>query len=230
MLAPMDLIGFPPQGPRFAPGRRALLDRPSPPFDFIHGEAMSFIAAPALRDWVAAAFIQPGGALYNGEHAHLESATLGFLWANGLNEAAGRRVIGQCELVAQGVRKTWAGQRQALLLRRLFGHLPDFVITIDAEQAQSLSDRQFCALIEHELCHAGQALDEGGAPRFTKQGRPVFAMRPHDIEEFTSVARRYGAWSPALQAFSAALASAPEISDGRLWEACGTCRGRVRAA
>ena len=39
-----------------------------------------------------------------------------------------------------------------------------------------------------------QALDEFGFPKFSSEtGRPVFALKAHDVEEFEGVVSRYGA-------------------------------------
>jgi len=49
-----------------------------------------------------------------------------------------------------------------------FGHVPDFILTFEAEYAMSCSNAEFCALVEDELYHAAQETDPFGAPK----GRP----------------------------------------------------------
>ncbi len=57
----------------------------------------------------------------------------------------------------------------------------------------------------HELLHAGHAGDKEGELRFTDDGRPVFEIVGHDIEEFDEVVRRYGVWESHIARFSDAL-------------------------
>lgn len=217
--------------PFIARARKKLLTRPMPPegvFDALPG----FTPAPELAEWSRATFIEWGGALHNEEHEHLEQAALGFLWASALCEDKGRRVLGTCEIVGQGQRKTWGAQRHAVQITGWFNTLPDFIITIDATAALTLSDRGFCALIEHELYHAGQAKDDEGMPRFDKKsGRPAFTLRPHDIEEFVGVVARYGAADHCTrEALIKAARAEPSVDDEDLWMACGTCRAGRKAA
>jgi hypothetical protein len=121
------------------------------------------------------------------------------------------RIVGQAE---PGVRRgmgAWAKSRAELQLRQWFGSIPDFLITIDATYAASCGDVEFCSFVEHQLYHCGQERDLFGAPKFTKYGRPVFAMRGHDVEEFVGIVRRYGVGAAA----------------GYVREACGTCLKQV---
>lgn len=109
--------------------------------------------------------------------------------------------------------------------------VPDFLITIDAHYAAQCDDAEFCSLIEHEMLHAGQERDMFGAPKFTKAGRPKFAMRGHDVEEFVSIVRRYGVGASAgsTRALVEAANQKPLIGGVQISQACGTCR-LLRAA
>ncbi len=216
------------------PKARRALERPRPPQALLDGdEHATFEPSEALAAWARASFIDAGAPLENPDHAHLEVATIGFLWTNALNEGRGRRVLGTCE-PGEPSGSGWRRDRATLQIRRWFGHCPDFLITIDAMAAAEMSDAAFCALVEHELYHAGQAKDEFGQPKFDKLGRPVFTMRPHDVEEFIGVVRRYGGRDkPELERLIEAGRQTPEIGqrggEGKLWEACGTCAGRAAA-
>ena len=170
-------------------------ERPMPPMTLLESTGASqFVPAPEVEAWARAIFIEDGGALNNPEHAHLRSADIGMLWTNADNVRRGRTVLGQCETgQPSGPMGKWGKARAEQQIVEWFGAVPDFIITISAGFAASCSDATFCALIEHELLHAGQERDEFGAPRFSKMtGRPIFGMRSHDIEEFFSVAQRYG--------------------------------------
>jgi hypothetical protein len=108
-----------------------------------------------------------------------------------------------------------------------FGEVPTFLLTFDAEYAATCSDPEFMALVEHELYHAGQERDGFGAPKFRKDGKPAFAIRGHDVEEFIGVVRRYGTDAAGVRAMVDAASAGPEIARAHIAQACGTCQLRV---
>lgn len=199
--------------------------RPRPPFGLTDTIASAFAPAPEVLEWALATFIAEDATLLNEEHAHLRSARLGFLWTNVGNARGMHRVVGQCEFQPPNAIGKWQRARAEVQIEDWFGHVPDFLITLDATYAQECDDASFCSLVEHELYHAGQAKDLFGAPKFTKYGRPVFAMRGHDVEEFVGIVRRYGVGSAAgeTSALVAAAKRAPEITEANVRHACGTC-------
>lgn len=177
--------------------------------------------APELSAWAQATILAEDGPLHNPDHAHLLDADIGFLWASSAFAKRGRTVIGQAEQItirAGG----WQKARQEQQLREWFAHVPDFIITLAADYCAQCSDTEFCALLEHELYHVGQATDEFGAPAFTKDGRPKLALRGHDVEEFIGVVRRYGASAQVARMVDAAKRPA-EVSGASIAHACGTC-------
>jgi hypothetical protein len=112
------------------------------------------------------------------------------------------------------------------------GHDPDFVIRFDRAIWDDLAftepalefwqaRRQFTPesvdwsigrerLVFHELKHLYQPLDADGAPRCNQEdGRPVLALRPHDIERFHDELACYGA--ELCDATDAAIAIAEGI-------------------
>lgn len=188
-----------------------------------------FEPSPELEAWVRATFIDEGAVLCNEEHAHLRDASLGFLWTNVGNERRGRRIIGQCELgEPRGTMGKWARARAEAQILEWFRAIPDFIITIDAGYAAHvLGDAEFMALCEHELLHAAQDTDQYGQPKFRRSGEPVYALRGHDIEEFVSVVRRYGAEATGITELIKAAKAGPEIAPARIAQACGTCLSRA---
>ncbi|MGE8453050.1 MAG: putative metallopeptidase [Pseudomonadales bacterium] len=161
------------------------------------------------------------GRIHNPEHAHLIDADLVFLWAPGGFTKAMKTVIGQAEEVmirAGG----WQKGRQEQQLVDWFGRVPAFMITLDASYCAECSDAEWCALVEHELYHVAQALDEFGAPRFGKDGKPKLRIRGHDVEEFVGVVKRYGPSGDVKRLVDAANA-VPELRMGNIAHACGTC-------
>jgi hypothetical protein len=197
------------------------LPRPVPPLEQL-GPLPNFLPAPDVLAWLKATFLDPDSQLFNQDHEHLGSADLGILWTNVANAKQMRSVVGQAEMpVSRGGR--WAKARADIQLEAWFGMVPDFVITLDATYCAQAPDDQWCALVEHELYHCGQDRDEFGLPKFTKLGKPVFAMRGHDIEEFVGVARRYGMEATGLASLHEALSSPRAVQATQVSWACGTC-------
>lgn len=82
----------------------------------------------------------------------------------------------------------------------------DYLIVLDASYWSGASDRQREILVYHELCHIQPAFDRYGAQRFDRDtGLPVLTLAGHDVEEFSAVARRYGAHTQELRDFVAAI-------------------------
>jgi hypothetical protein len=204
--------------------------RPMPPQVLLGGEAEAsgkrFVPANDLTAWAYHAFIRPGGPLHNEEHAHLEDADVCFLWASKPNSRHGMAILGQCEK-PPAARGRWLRGREEQQLIEWYGCVPDFLITIDANHAVAMDDMSFCALVEHELMHAGQVKDAEGTPKFKQDGSPVFAIRGHDIEEFVGIVKRYGATSDALREAVRAINKGPEIVSHNIAAACGTCQRRA---
>ena len=80
-----------------------------------------------------------------------------------------------------------------------------FLITIyrDFWRTRSTTDHQRRALVDHELTHcwSEEQVDKDGNPT----GKILLSLLPHDLEEFHSIAARYGAWEPAMETFAKAL-------------------------
>ncbi|KCB25142.1 putative metallopeptidase [Bordetella hinzii] len=192
------------------------LSRPAPP------ERLDrFVPAPELLAWAEQTILAPGGPLHNSDHAHLVDADLAFLWAPSAFEKAGRTVLGQAEQVmfrAGG----WQRARQEQQMIEWFGRVPAFLITLAADYCLSCSDGEFCALVEHELYHLGQARDPFGAPAFDKEGRPKLRIVGHDVEEFVGVVVRYGPSADVLR-LAAAAGVAPAVPRLNVARACGCC-------
>jgi hypothetical protein len=183
-----------------------------------------FAPAPEVRQWIEQQIIAVDGQLHNPEHGHLALADLAVMWAaEGFNKAM-RRVIGQAEQVTFRT-SGWSRWRQEEQMRGWFGRVPEYLITLDASYCAECSDADWCALVEHELYHIAQELDEFGSPAFTKDGMPKLRIRGHDVEEFVGVVRRYGAGHSESQVarLVAAANAVPEMGRARIAGACGTC-------
>jgi hypothetical protein len=210
-----------------------LLNRPRPPSDLISMDGLiatdRFVPAPELTEWIRQAYIADGP-LYGIHHAHLEQAFIGCLWTNAQNTRQQRRIVGQAEMPERMNKGgKWQKARSEQQLIEWFGGIPHFLLTFDAVYAADCDDASFCALVDHELCHCAQDVDEFGAPKFKKDtGMPIFTMRGHDVEEFVSVVRRFGIQAAGEAATDLVIAAAqtPEIAPVKIAHACGTCAAR----
>lgn len=124
--------------------------------------------------------------------------------------AAGRLTLGKCKLASD-----------------LDRALSDFDVAIQLNEEFWLDDEtsggQRRALLDHELCHAKLRLDgETGEPMLNELGKRVYAIRPHDVEEFEDVIKRHGTYKRDLERFAAAvltrrelekLQSSPQVTD-----------------
>ncbi len=209
-----------------------IYQRPRPSSDLVSMEGLvksdRFIPASRLLDWIRSAILAEDGPLHNPEHAHLNDAVIGCLWTNCENSRQMRKIVGQAEMPANkgGTAGKWAKARSEQQLDGWFGEIPDFLITFDALYAEQAEDVNFCALVEHELYHCAQEIDEFGEPKFSKStGLPKYAMRGHDVEEFVGVVRRYGIQAAGPEAVDMVIAAAslPVIGPAKIGESCGTC-------
>lgn len=191
--------------------------RPRPPVD-----TSGFSPAFDVLEWVKQEIIATTGSLHNPDHEHLADADFQFLWATPENKSKGRIILGQAEKVMFNC-GGWKRARQEQQMQDWFGEVPAFLITLDARWCAECSDLEFCALVEHELYHLSQAIDEFGEPRFNREaGLPVIAICGHDVEEFVGVVRRYGA-NADVQKLVDAAGRRPEVANVDIARACGTC-------
>ncbi|NUU74665.1 putative metallopeptidase [Paenibacillus xylanilyticus] len=78
----------------------------------------------------------------------------------------------------------------------------EILIMVNKQVWEHLNDSQKEALIYHELCHIEASVDKHGAPKNSpKDGRPIYRLQSHDLEEFKLVVEKYGLWRPDAQEF-----------------------------
>ena len=208
---------------------------PAPPDDVLQGPGT---VSPALdvEAWVLDTVLDEDGALYNPDHGHLAegAARVAFLWCSDRYAKNGRVVLGTCQLgPPRG--NAWNVARQRDQLETWFGAVPDFLVTLDARffAGALAADRAAPALavVEHELYHAAQKTDRYGDPAFDPDGRPVWAVRGHDVEEFVGVVRRYGLDTPGIRPMAAAIdhvrEHGPDVVQATIDGLCGTCKQPV---
>lgn len=198
--------------------------RPRPPADLPINQFVP--DQHGLGAWVREIFIDAEGPLYNPRHAHLEEAAIGWLWTTAENVNRNRVVAGECKLIGPP-QKRWGRAMADFQLCEWFGYVPDFLITFDATIAAEADDWAFCALVEHELCHAAQDVDQWGEPRFNREGQPIFRLVGHDVEQFHDVVERYGAVASDVAELVRLANKGPTIGAAQMRMACGTCLQRT---
>ncbi|MGN5766307.1 putative metallopeptidase [Acinetobacter calcoaceticus] len=207
--------------------------RPFPPTELMdkaeEDEAIRLAPAPDLMQWVIDNFLTIGGPLHNPDHDHIAELIhdseefLAFAWASSACVTKKRMVLGQCEKVMFN-QSGWRKARQEQQMRDWFGYVPVYLITIDASFCEQASDRDFCALIEHELYHIGVERDpEDGEPIYSDMtGLPKHYLAGHDVEEFVGVVKRWGA-SEDVKRLVEVAKQAPFVNDVKISKCCGTC-------
>lgn len=136
------------------------------------------------------------------EHRHLTENEISFGWLmRNEPKVKGNRVelgsVHETQHMGQGAFKDLFEQ----LLLGMMGHLPKFVVVINAPWWEQAGPMEREALVFHELMHVQQKVDKFGAPKFDKDGLPVYGCQGHDIEEFRAVVARYGAWKGDIADF-----------------------------
>ncbi len=84
----------------------------------------------------------------------------------------------------------------------------DAVVFLNSDTWDTLTEAQWLALIDHELCHLTVDKDENGKPKEDENGRPCVRLRRHDLEEFRDVVRRHGMYLDDIREFVMALKDA----------------------
>ena len=130
--------------------------------------------------------------LVDGVHSQLKNAKIAIAWRFGWKQDTdGRLRLGQT--------KKGSDLDRAM-------HKYDFVLLVNHEawNQGNLDDNQKLALIDHELCHCEVSNDTNGEPKTDEEGRIVYRIRKHDIEEFEDVVSRHGLYTHELEEFAQA--------------------------
>jgi hypothetical protein len=127
-------------------------------------------------------------------HEELASARIALAWCTSWKrDTDGNLTLGKC-------------RRATALDRQL--HEYDFVILLNQDfwMNPQTTAIQKDALLDHELCHAIVRVDpETHDPLVDEQGRIVYRLRRHDLEEFACIAERYGIWKKDIELFHRSL-------------------------
>lgn len=126
-------------------------------------------------------------------HPDMGYAKIGLAWRKALKaDKDGHLMLGKCV-------------KQSELTREFAAY--DFIIVLNREVWMDLgfSAEKKLALVDHEMCHAAQSLDEFGMQKYDERGRAIYRSRKHDIEEFRDVVTRHGCYKRDLELFAEAL-------------------------
>jgi Putative phage metallopeptidase len=132
-------------------------------------------------------------------HQDVQGARFALAWhVNWKPDDDGHLTLGQCRKSSDLDREIQNASRY------------DFVILLNQNFYEDplVSDTQRRAVLDHELCHAGVKLGDDGAPVIDERGRIQYRIRKHDLEEFSTIAERYGCWKRDIEAFAKSLARA----------------------
>ena len=203
------------------------MKRPRPPKKLLDSFNPTFIPAPQMDEWVKAVFLDDESKFFNEHHIHLRRAEIGYLWTNVRNTKQMKHVVATMEIPKPPmISNAWQKARYNQQLREWFGtDKLDFLMTLDARYMNDATMLMFCSTVDHELYHGGQKLTAFGTPEFTKAGKPKFALRGHDVEEFVGIWERYGFIAGAGDSIALAAAGKkkPLIAKADFQILCGNC-------
>jgi hypothetical protein len=146
-----------------------------------------------LIDWQAKPKLEPYrllGEVREASHEDTKDAKIVLAYRkNWKSDVDGHLVLGKCVKASE-------------LQRELVDW--DFVILLNYEvwNSKEFDRAKKVALLDHELCHTGQALDKDGEPKVDAKGRKVWRIVRHEIEEFVGVIQRNGCYKRDLQIFA----------------------------
>lgn len=116
------------------------------------------------------------------------------------------------ETADQGGKEVWGKARKVTGLNAYLAgdtaegeEVDDFFVIEIAEPVWAVIEpEQRKALVDHELAHCTVTVNGNGETKL--------AIRPHDVEEFASIVRRYGLWRDDVEQFLRAAADSGQLS------------------
>jgi len=139
--------------------------------------------------------------LIDSYHSHLASVRIDFVFVSESLKENGKLVWGRAKKV--GGLNAWLASET----RRPDAIQPEefFVVEIDRKVWGQLDDKCRRALVDHELTHLDVDIDTS-----------KLSIRPHDLEEFNSIVRRYGLWRDDVQLFIEAAKDERKLFETRI--------------
>lgn len=131
---------------------------------------------------------------------HEHEVRFGWLMRTSPKEKGGKTELGS----VHDVKTMFQGGFKDLglqLVETMLGYLPDYLVVINAPWWSQASDLKREILVFQMLLKCRQATDQYGAPKFDRDGNPVWKLYSPDVEEFTATVARYGAHSDEISSF-----------------------------
>jgi hypothetical protein len=161
-------------------------------------KAIQWIDAPEL--------LKLAGPIMERFHPHLVGTALRFVWRSESRKLRGKDTAATAEIVS-GRFAAYVMTDEEIEANEVFGFedpMSLFWVEVGADKWNRFTEHQQLALIDHELSHFGIVVHpETGAPRMN--------MIPHDVEEFTAIAERWGAFDESRKQLRDAFNSAGEL-------------------
>jgi len=129
------------------------------PLQFDYAETVEALAKPIISQY----------------HTHLINCKIAYIYRNKPMVSAGRAVFATAQKCSALIRD---------LCKISGGEGYDFIITINYESWNLLTDDQKKAVLDHELCHC--LVDEN------ENGDIKLSIAPHEINEFSIIVARWG--------------------------------------
>lgn len=148
---------------------------------------MTFEYAPAVRE-VAEKLVAE-------HHQELQGIRVEYVWRNKPIVSRGKVVLGKARKITGLAAFLSSGESLDEDDEQTY-----FVIEVAKEYWPKLTNEERIALVDHELTHC--TVDYGD------DGENKLSILPHDLEDFLSIFRRYGAWSEDAQRVVAAIDAA----------------------
>lgn len=111
-------------------------------------------------------------------HEHLKPLNILYVFVSKLPKKHGKAVLAKTK-------------KMTPLEHYLGGETHDYAMLVSFEYWDDMNHEQHVALIDHELSHIIRDVEADSG----------FSMRMHDIEEFTAVVERHGAWKADVRNF-----------------------------
>jgi hypothetical protein len=153
---------------------------------------------PNVRYWHARDVEDVAEKLIADHHTDLRDVPIRYVFRDPATRHRGNLVLGKARKVG-GLNAALVG-----LVGREESELAEFlVVEVAFPEWTALTADQRRALVDHELCHF-----EVVYPDDEEKERTV-RLRGHDVEEFTEIVERHGAWRPAQEALARAAGQVP---------------------
>jgi hypothetical protein len=124
--------------------------------------------------------------LINDFHSHLATVRIDYVFAVEQLKEKGKLVWGRAKKIS-GLNAWLASETR---MREAASPEEFFVIEIHKQTWQMLDEKSRKALVDHELHHCDVDMETS-----------KLSTRPHDLEEFNAIVRRYGLWRDDIEFF-----------------------------